>query len=175
MLALRRFDVDLATRRIHVREAVGGRLKDDESRVVPIQDALHPVLAAWRLKRGAEGTVVPPMRSDGEFCDDHRLRAHLRKVLEETVKIGPLTWYQATRHTFASQWVMGGQSMEKLREVMGHSTVQMTERYAHLRPELFGAAERGAIRVNLSPGPDDKATVGHAVVTRGAGGGQDRP
>jgi hypothetical protein len=30
-----------------------------------------------------------------------------------------LTWYQATRHTFASQRVSGGGSIEKLKEFMG--------------------------------------------------------
>ena len=42
-----------------------------------------------------------------------------------------LTWYQATRHTFASQFVLAGGSIEKLSKLMGHSRVTTTERYAH--------------------------------------------
>jgi site-specific recombinase XerD len=45
-----------------------------------------------------------------------------------------LGWYEATRHTFASQWVMAGRSLEELKEILGHYSVVVTERYAHLRP-----------------------------------------
>jgi integrase len=45
-LGLRWEHVDLVARRIHVRESVGGPLKDDESRVVPILDSLLAVLNA---------------------------------------------------------------------------------------------------------------------------------
>jgi hypothetical protein len=41
------------------------------------------------------------------FTRQHTLARHLRLTLERC-KLGSLTWYQATRHTFASQWVLGG-------------------------------------------------------------------
>jgi len=156
--------VDLATRRIHVRVTTKGPLKDDESRVVPILDALYPVLTAWRLKTGGIGTVVPPMRKDGAFCDAHTLRAHL-KTAQEKLKLPTITWYQATRHTFASQWVMGGGSIEKLKEILGHSTVQVTERYAHLKTDLFPTKDLGTIAVDLRPGSTKTGKIGYAVVT----------
>jgi hypothetical protein len=34
---------------------------------------------------------------------------------------------------------MGGGSIEKLSAMMGHSSTLVTQRYAHLRPELFTA------------------------------------
>ena len=33
---------------------------------------------------------------------------------------------------------------------MGHSTVMVTERYAHLLPDMFGAADRARVAVDLS-------------------------
>ena len=36
------------------------------------------------------------------------------------------------RHTFASWWVMRGGDLYQLQKLMGHSSVQVTERYAHL-------------------------------------------
>ncbi len=51
-----------------------------------------------------------------------------------------LTGYQATRHTFASQWVLAGGSIEKLKEIMGHISVIVTEQYAHLHPLRSGYA-----------------------------------
>jgi hypothetical protein len=61
-----------------------------------------------------------------------------------------VSWYQATRHTFASHWVMAGGSIEKLREVLGHSSVVVTERYAHLRTDLFGPSDLSRVAVDLS-------------------------
>jgi integrase len=147
-----------------VRESVKGPLKDDESRVVPILDSLYPILTAWKLKNGGLGAVVPAMRSDGAFCDDHTLRAHL-KTAQEKLKLPTITWYQATRHTFASQWVMGGGMIEKLKEILGHSTVQVTERYAHLKTDLFPAKDLGTIAVDLRPGSTKTGKIGYAVVT----------
>jgi integrase len=63
-----------------------------------------------------------------------------------------MTWYQATRHTFASHWVMQGGAIEKLREVLGHSSVTVTERYSHLKAELFSDKDRGPMAVDLAPG-----------------------
>jgi integrase len=163
VLALRWAHVDLDARRIHVRESVEGPLKDVDSRIVPIQDALHPLLAAWHLRSGGKGRVVQSMRSDGVYLDGNTIRTYLKEALVE-LKLSPMTWYQATRHTFASQWVLAGHSLEKLREIMGHSTVQVTERYAHLNPDSFSDKDRGAIDVSLAPGAV-VGTVGHAVAT----------
>jgi hypothetical protein len=60
--------------------------------------------------------------------------------------------WDAGTHTFASQWVMAGASIEKLKEILGHYSVVMTERYAHLRPDLFPASDLGTIRVDLFAG-----------------------
>jgi integrase len=39
------------------------------------------------------------------------------------------------RHTCASWLVTAGQPLHAVRDLLGHSSVQMTERYAHLSPE----------------------------------------
>lgn len=147
-----------------MRVSVKGPLKDDDSRMVLIQDALYPLLAEWRLRRGGEGTVVTPMRSDGKHLDAHTVRGHLTQALKD-LKLAHVTAYQATRHTFASHWVLAGNSLEKLREIMGHSTVQVTEWYSHIRPDLFAASDRATIKVDLSRARDISVAVGHAVVT----------
>jgi hypothetical protein len=45
---------------------------------------------------------------------------------------------------------MAGGSIEKLREVLGHSSVVVTERYAHLRTDLFGPSDLSRVAVDLS-------------------------
>lgn len=39
------------------------------------------------------------------------------------------------RHTFASHLVMSGVDLRTIQELMGHSTVKVTERYSHLSPD----------------------------------------
>ena len=60
-------DIDLRARRIHVqyqiKEGRKERLKDKESRVVPILDPLLPVLRDWRLVTGGSGLCFPPSQA----------------------------------------------------------------------------------------------------------------
>jgi site-specific recombinase XerD len=79
------------------------------------------------------------------------LHRHLDRALAEC-KMAPLTWYQATRHTFASQWVLADASIENLSKMLGHASVVTTERYAHLRPGLFREADHAVLQVALAAG-----------------------
>ena len=136
--ALRWDRVDIDRRRIHLQESVTGRLKDKDSRIVPILDPLLPILKAWRDRTGGGRLLAPPLRVDGRKMDKGTWSERLRVALADLkIKRKGLGWYECTRHTFASQWVMHGGSIEKLKEILGHYSVIITERYAHLRPDLF--------------------------------------
>ena len=52
----------------------------------------------------------------------------------------PDFWFHDLRHTFASNLVMAGENLYTVKDLLGHSTVQMTERYSHLAPEHKAAA-----------------------------------
>jgi site-specific recombinase XerD len=51
----------------------------------------------------------------------------------EQAKIEGVTWH-TLRHTFASRLVMYGVDLKTVQELMGHKTIAMTARYAHLAP-----------------------------------------
>ncbi len=48
-------------------------------------------------------------------------------------KIENMTWH-ILRHTFASRLMMAGVPLKTVQELMGHKTIAMTARYAHLSP-----------------------------------------
>jgi site-specific recombinase XerD len=44
------------------------------------------------------------------------------------------------RHSYASHWVMSGGDLYVLKNILGHKSIVMTQRYAHLYPEFKRAA-----------------------------------
>ena len=164
-----------------VQRSYGGVTKDDNPRSVPVNDSLLPVLAEWLRNLGrTEGLVFPPS-GHGDFVKPHRLRDALRSA-QKKLNFPCLTWYQSTRHTFASHWVMDGRPIEKLRVILGHSTVQVTERYAHLSPDAFGKADYAAVFVDLTAATEpstkrnrsrqnaEEGAIGHNRGTSAKGG-----
>lgn len=48
--------------------------------------------------------------------------------------------FHTLRHTFASWAMMRGASIKELQELLGHASLTMTMRYAHLSPERLRTA-----------------------------------
>ena len=53
------------------------------------------------------------------------------------------------RHTFASHFIMNGGDVLSLQKVLGHSTLTMTMRYAHLSPDHLNDVIKYAPVVDL--------------------------
>jgi integrase len=137
-------DVDLERRLITVQRSFDGPTKADDVRYVPILDALLPILREWRLRH--PGRLVFTNRDGAMHGKSGRIfQEVLHRVLdcaefpriERGGKHVRYIHFHDLRHTFASHWVMKGGDLFKLQKILGHKTVQMTMRYAHLQPAAF--------------------------------------
>jgi integrase len=140
LAALEWSDLRSDLRVIHVQRRLrNGKIntpKSGHGRVVPTSPALREVLAAWKERTGGGvGPVFKPP-GDAKYIDmgGRTFRSAWQAGLERA-GIPRMKFYCATRHTYASQWVMAGNSIEKLSKLLGHSSVVVTEIYAHLKPE----------------------------------------
>jgi len=137
-------DVNFDQRLITVQRSFGGPTKSDDVRYVPILDALLPLLRAWRLRHpgrlvfaNREGRMLQPSaRVFQEVLHRVLARGEFPKI-ERGGKLVRYIHFHDLRHTFASTWVRKGGDLFKLQKILGHKTVQMTMRYAHLQPSAF--------------------------------------
>lgn len=144
LAALRWEDVDFDRRLITVQRSYEGPTKPGDVRYVPILDALIGTLKRWRL-RCPDALLFPSEAGTMRDPDSRIFRETLHAVLaraglprrERAGKERPYITFHDFRHTFASHWVMRGGDLFKLQKILGHKSVQMTMRYAHLAPHAF--------------------------------------
>lgn len=136
------FEAGIILVRRQLREGRIGVPKSGKEREVPILPSLSAVLRAWRKKNPKAELVAPSLRKSAtgktKFLNWRTIKNAMKKAFKKC-GLKPMTFYQAGRHTFASQWVLSGNSIYRLKEIMGHSSVQVTERYAHLTNQLTDA------------------------------------
>jgi integrase len=162
-------DVDFANRLITIQRSFDGPTKAEDVRYVPILDALLPILRAWRLR--APGRLVFTNRDGRMFQPSARVfqetlhrvlkRAGFAKIVRHGKERSYIRFHDL-RHTFASHWVMGSGDLFKLQKILGHKTVQMTMRYAHLQPAAFRDDY-----ARLGGGPVEAVVLPMAEATKG--------
>lgn len=119
-------DVDFELQQITVR---GATAKKNSTRHIPLNAEALDALKRWAKQASGRGRVFTG--KDGGPVDN--VRKSWGKLLRDA-DISAFRWHDL-RHTFASWLVMRGVDLNTVRELMGHSDIKMTLRYAHLAPE----------------------------------------
>jgi len=137
--ALRWEDVDAKGRKLTVRQSwYGGAFKAPKSgkpRTIPLNAA--SVEALERHTRRLHCDLVFCTRR-GTVIDKPDLERGLGRVCA-AAKVERIGWH-VMRHTFASWLVQAGVPLTVVRDLLGHSSIRMTERYAHLAPAMHADA-----------------------------------
>jgi integrase len=132
LLGLRWGDVDRVGALLTVR---GASAKTGRTRYVPLNTEVLKTLKTWRPNDATDDDLVFP-GDDGEPM--FSLKTAWGKVAKAAGLHG-FTFHDL-RHTFASKLVQAGVDLNTVRELLGHTDIKMTLRYAHLAPEHRAAA-----------------------------------
>ena len=112
------------------------KTKTGKARHIPLNSV---AVAAFKLlqKRAPKGTARVFLNVHKEPLTEYK---HWFEPAVTKAGLEDFTWY-CLRHTFASRLAMAGVDLRTIADLMGHQTIQMTMRYAHLAP----AHQRSAV------------------------------
>ena len=127
IFSLQAKDVDLARGILTVRPEVA---KNARARHVGINNEARCVFTGWGLPNNPEALVFPSPTTNQRFDN-------IAKSWNGVVEISGLSDFRFhdLRHHFASKLVMTGVDLLTIKELLGHSSLDMTLRYAHLAPD----------------------------------------
>jgi integrase len=122
ILNLRWPDVDLARQQIILHET-----KNGERRVIPLTGhALELIKDHIKIRRIDTDMLFPSKKADKPYEIKKSWEGALKEAGIEDFRFHDL------RHSAASYLAMNGASLAEIAEVLGHKTLAMVKRYAHL-------------------------------------------
>lgn len=125
-------DVDFGTKLLAVSQT-----KNGETRHIPLNTVALAAFGGLYRNSSGEGYVFTNRNGDRLLKGRHWFEPAVREA-----NLKDFSWH-CLRHTFASRLVMAGVDLRTVQQLMGHKTIQMTVRYAHLAPEhQMAAVER---------------------------------
>ncbi|MFQ5896136.1 MAG: tyrosine-type recombinase/integrase [Nitrospinota bacterium] len=133
LLSLRREDIDLKARLLHLRPRPEWTPKSNRPRTIPLNRTAAAALASIPLppagpiflaRRGGPMTV----KGLSAALQWAAARANLEGVT-----------LHALRHTFGTRLARAGSAEHAISALLGHSSTAMSQRYVHLRPEALRA------------------------------------
>lgn len=100
--------------------------KSGKTQKIPMNAACIEALSQWKVIQKY------PSSTEIIFPEDNHLNSW--RTLLKRAAIKNFRWHDM-RHDFASRLILKGVDLNTVRELLGHSDLKMTMRYAHLAPE----------------------------------------
>lgn len=116
---------------LHAGTVRVNRGKGQVDRLVYLSPDVEQTLAVWR----AHHTPGPYLFPSPKPQRTHLFRSHINGLMNQYLAAAGLTHHYSPhclRHTFATHLLNAGVSLEVLKELMGHRSIQLTLRYAQL-------------------------------------------
>jgi len=121
ILNLKWSQIDLKARRIRVEKTKSGKV-----RFIPINDVLFRDLNRLRIVNGQKPFVFFNPKTGNPFLDMKTgFKGACRRAGISNLRFHDL------RHTFASRLVARGVDIETVRDLLGHHSITITQRYTH--------------------------------------------
>ena len=137
ILRLRWEDIDLERGVLYFDQT---NTKSGKQREVPLSPTLATTLRERRKVRAIGGDARKFV-----FTRHGKRMQNIRTAFEKSRKragLGEDVTFHTLRHTFASWFMINGGDLYRLQNYLGHSTIALTQRYAHLSPEHLKAGVR---------------------------------
>jgi len=132
ILALTYGDLDLAAGVIHVRDAKAGTRMAHMNTTMKIlfseMPPGQPSSLLFPSKDGKKRTGLDISKTFARAINGLKLNENVTDARQKVV-------FHTLRHTFASWLAIEGVPLYTISELMGHATLEMTKRYAHLCPD----------------------------------------
>ncbi|WP_342378123.1 tyrosine-type recombinase/integrase [Myxococcus stipitatus] len=151
LIGLQWGDLDLRRGKLTVQRSIWqgatGLPKSGRERTVDLPGSVVEALKKHRHLCGPYVFCQPDGEPLTASMTEHRLSLAVRRA-GITRERGCITWHDL-RHTYGSHLAMRGVPLKVIQELMGHVTIEMTMRYAHLAPE----ARESAVQLLDRPAP----------------------
>ena len=142
------------------------KTKTDNPREIPVNDIVASIFNRvkcrfkLRIAKGKDQSLEYVFTFNGEPIKD--IKTSFKKALKDA-EIDDFRFHDL-RHTFASQLILKGGTLKDVQELLGHKTMTMTLRYAHLTQEH----KRNAVNLlNDLPAPkQSENSTCHKTVTK---------
>lgn len=121
--------------------------KGNKERVVPFTRACLSALQAW-LSHGRQSLAIPEagralfVGDKGRRIDPRVIRSMIHRMCAQAGvrDLAP----HALRHTAATHILAGGADLRAVQEILGHSSLQTTQRYTHVDAQRLSAIYKQA-------------------------------
>ena len=117
------------------------RTKTNHVRIIPMNEICRATLLKV-FKNNSEKSEFVFLDSSGKPFRPHHIGRDLLKK-QKLAGITNIIRFHDLRHTFASQYVMNGGNIYDLQKFLGHTSIVMTQVYAHQSQEYLQTAMKG--------------------------------